>query len=376
MRLGGPARDPAIYHERTRRRGVQPLVYLIVRAVLQPFLLVYFRTSRMGRANVPKKGGLLLAPNHRSFLDPFVIGTCIRRPIYFMAKQEMFTSRFRSWILNCMGAFPVRRGESDEEAMETARMLLEQGKVVVVFPEGTRHKTGSLGEPRRGVGRLALETGAPVVPVAVIGSERARRGWRVKPVKVRIRMGRPLTFPRVDDPSPHLAEEVTARIWPCVELLWEWLGGLPPLRKAAIIGDPAGSAELARTLTRGGLEVQVSGDGADVEFARVDLVCLTTHELADISQRISERSAVLIVLDEVVGPLGVAPAQYVGERMRARAIATLSGPAHDPDGRPPELACDNADFHAQFSTVLSKARPATGRFREPATALSGGRLDA
>jgi glycerol-3-phosphate dehydrogenase (NAD(P)+) len=364
MRLGGPARDLAIYHERTRRRGVHPIVYLIVRAVLQPFLLVYFRLSRIGRGHLPKKSGVILAPNHRSFLDPFAIGTCVRRPIYFMAKQEMFTSRFRSWILNCVGAFPIRRGESDEEAMETARELIRQGKIVVVFPEGTRHKTGSLGEPRRGVGRLALETGAPVVPIAVIGSERARRGWRVRPVKVRIRMGRPLTFPRVVNPSRHLASEVTARIWPSVELMWEWLGGLPPLRKAAVVGTGEGAGWLTDLLTRAGLETSTSADGEDLELAGLDLVCFAGVP----PTTVADRSTVLILCEQLVGPLGVPPSHYVGERVRARAIATLSGPTDSPT-----LTCDNADFRAQFEQVLAKAqRPVTGRFRERATAASRG----
>jgi glycerol-3-phosphate dehydrogenase (NAD(P)+) len=364
MRLGGPARDLAIYHERTRRRGVQPLVYALVRGVLQPFLLVYFRLSRMGRANVPRNGGVLLAPNHRSFLDPFAIAASVRRPIYFMAKQEMFSSRFRSWALNCSGAFPVRRGESDEESMETARELIRQGKIVVIFPEGTRRKTGSLGQPRRGIGRLALETGAPVVPIAVIGSERARRGWRVRPVKVRLRMGRPLTFPRVDNPSGHLANEVTARIWPSVELMWEWLGGLPPLRKAAVIGSGEGAAWLTRLLTGAGLDTSTSGDADGLELAGLDLVCF-----AGVPPRpVAERSAVLILSEQLVGPLGVPGSHHVGERVRARAIATLSGPTDSP-----ALECDDADFRAQFERILAAAgRPSTGRFRERATAASRG----
>src|SRR5690349_22005453 len=364
MRLGGPARDPAIYHARTRRRGVQPFVYLIVRGVLQPFLLVYFRLSRMGRGNVPKTGGVLLAPNHRSFLDPFAIGASIRRPIYFMAKQEMFTSRFRSWALNCVGAFPIRRGESDEEAMETSRELIRQGKIVVVFPEGTRRKTGSLGEAKRGVGRLALETGAPVVPIAVIGSERARRGWRVRPVTVRLRIGRPLTFPLVEQPSPHLAAEVTARIWPRVELMWEWLGGLPPLRKAAVIGDGEGAAWLTHLLIGAGLDTIPSRDGDDLELAGLDLVCFAGAPL----RPVAERSAVVILSEQLVGPLGVPQAHHVGERVRARAIATLSGPADSPT-----LTCDDPDFRAQFEQVLAAAkRPASGRFRERATVASRG----
>ena len=97
---------------------------------------------------------------------------------------------------------------------------------MVVFPEGTRVRPGPLGSPRRGVGRLALETGAPVAPVAVIGSDAVRRGWRIRPRKVRIRVGRPLLFPTVEHcSSPTLAAGVTERVWACVSLQWDWLGG-------------------------------------------------------------------------------------------------------------------------------------------------------
>src|SRR5919201_1886129 len=100
MPSSAPARDLSIYHERTRTRGVQPIVYWLVRGVLQPFLIVYFRLSRVGREHVPKKGGVILAPNHRSFLDPFVIAICVRRPVYFVAKRELFRNRFQAWFLN------------------------------------------------------------------------------------------------------------------------------------------------------------------------------------------------------------------------------------------------------------------------------------
>jgi glycerol-3-phosphate dehydrogenase (NAD(P)+) len=228
--------DSAQLHDRARRRGVNPLVYWVVRAVLQPFFTVYFRLARLGRGHIPASGPVIFAANHRSFLDPFVIGLLVRRPIYYMAKKELFARRWQAWLLNALGAFPVDRGQGDEEAMETARTILERGDSVLVFPEGTRVRPGPLGEPRRGVGRLALQTGAPVVPVAVIGTEAVRRGWRIRPHRVRIRCGRPVRFPLVDEPSPHLAGAVTERIWPCVMLQWEWLGGPAPLRPPLAVG--------------------------------------------------------------------------------------------------------------------------------------------
>ena len=146
------------YHERTRRRGVNPFVYWPVRWVVKPAILVYFRLRRLGTEHVPD-GGVLLASNHRSFLDPFAIGCCIGRPIYFMAKRELFKNPVVGWLLNCLGAFPIKRGASDEESMATALALLERGQAVVIFPEGTRIRTGSLARPKRGVGRLALQSG-------------------------------------------------------------------------------------------------------------------------------------------------------------------------------------------------------------------------
>jgi glycerol-3-phosphate dehydrogenase (NAD(P)+) len=218
--------DLSSFREHALTRGVNPVLYWTLRALLVPFFLIYFRLHRIGREHLPRRGPLLLAANHRSFLDPFVIGTLVRRPVYYMAKRELFEKRWLAWLLNGLGAFPVDRGAGDKDAMDTARAILARGDCVVIFPEGTRVRPGPLGDPRRGVGRLALETGAQVAPVAVIGTEDVRRGWRIRPRKVRLRVGRPLLFPTVDRPSPTLATGVTARIWACVSLQWEWLGGV------------------------------------------------------------------------------------------------------------------------------------------------------
>jgi 1-acyl-sn-glycerol-3-phosphate acyltransferase len=222
--------DRSRLHARARERGVNRLVYRIARTLLVPFTRVFWRKRLVGGEHVPSEGPVILAANHRSFLDPFVIGTCVRRPVYYVAKKELFHHPFVGWLLNALGAFPIDRGGADEEAMATARQILERGDCVVIFPEGTRVRPGPLGSAKRGVGRLALETGAPVVPIAVIGTEAVRRGWRVRPHRIRIRAGRALAFPRVEQASPALAQAVTDRIWPCVALQWEWLGGEPPAR--------------------------------------------------------------------------------------------------------------------------------------------------
>jgi glycerol-3-phosphate dehydrogenase (NAD(P)+) len=353
---------------RARERGVNHLVYWLARAVLQPFFTVYFRMERIGREHIPASGPLIIASNHRSFMDPFVIGMMLRRPTYFVAKSELFRNPVVAWLLNALGAFPVDRGHGDRDAMVTARAILERGDVVVIFPEGTRTRPGALGAPKRGVGRLALETGAPVVPVALIGTEAVRRGWRIRPHKVRIRAGRPLCFPQVDEPSPSLARAVTARLWPCIELQWEWLGGTPPLRRAAIVGGGAWGTGLAVALARAGVEVELGcrtqeqvdaierdrvnehylpgvrlPDGVTVKRAnaltldRADLVCFAVPAAAlpvavgAHAEAIAQGSGVVVLSKGLVAPHGMLPSAYVAARVNARAVACIGGPGHAGD---------------------------------------------
>jgi glycerol-3-phosphate dehydrogenase (NAD(P)+) len=374
--------DSAALLERARERGVNPFVYWFVRGILQPFFHLYFRLSRVGREHIPESGPVIFAANHRSFLDPFVIGTLLKRPVYYVAKQELFANRLIGWILNSLGAFPVDRGHGDQDSMATARAILERGDAVVIFPEGTRTRPGSLGRPKRGVGRLALETGAPVIPVAVIGTEDIRRGWRVRPHKVRIRCGSPLHFPRVETASINLAGAVTDRIWPCVMLQWEWLGGMPPLRRAAVVGAGSTGTSVAAILARAGLQVElgcrtreyaeaealVAPEGvtavkaSEIEFSTQDVVVFAcaARELptavAAYAGRIPARSGVLVLSKGLVAPLGTLPSEFVSERVRARAVACLGGPVQDPaeldHGASLVLACADEPFGLQLSKTL------------------------
>src|SRR3954468_15087556 len=386
------------YHEYTRKHSVNWPLYLLVRGILQPFFLVYFRLSRAGREHGRVKGGLIVAANHRSFLDPFVIGASLpwRRPMNYVAKMELFEKRWQAWLLSRLGAFPIRRGESDEEAMKTARMVVERGGTTCIFPEGTRTRTGSLSTPKRGVGRLALQTGAPVVPIAVLGTEHVRCGWRIRPRKVRVRLGRATTFPRAERPSPALAATVTGRIWPNVELQWEDLGGLPPMRRAAVIGAGSWGTAVAVLFARGGLEVQlgtrpagqaaqIAGarenkrylegvplpdslevrQGSDIELAGLDLVCLAIPSasmpqgVGAIADQVGERSAVLLLTKGLVGPQGQLPSDYVGERVRSRALACLGGPAHAREAVSGSaalvLGSADADLRSQLGEVFDRA---------------------
>ncbi|MEA2397733.1 MAG: glycerol-3-phosphate dehydrogenase [Thermoleophilaceae bacterium] len=389
-------RAQARHHDRVRRRGVNRPVYWLARAILQPAILLWFRVERHGRGHIPRTGPVILAANHRSFLDPFVVGVCLRRPVYFVAKQELFAKRWQGWLLNALGAFPIRRGESDEEAVETSKAILARGDALVIFPEGTRIRSGALGSPKRGVGRLALETGAPVVPIAVAGSEHARRGWRIRPVKVRVRCGRPLTYPRLEAASPSLAAEVTARIWPCVELQWEWLGGLPAMRKTAVVGAGEVGTAMAALLGRAGLEVQLgcrslaqadriaaAGRNPDrlqhlslpdsvtpctvpeIELTGVDLLVLAVPlsaqpaAIARIGASIGQRTTVLLPVRGGLRADSELPARYLRERSTAAAIASLGIPAGvagllDGDGDV-ELRCDDADRRRQLAEVLERA---------------------
>src|SRR5438132_11659379 len=145
-------------------------------------------------------GQCIIAPNHFSFLDNFFVAVYLRRKVHFMAKSQLF-KRPMQFIYTHGGVFPVRRGYRDEEAFETAHTVLGRGDIVLMYPEGGRSRSGELGEPKRGLGRLALESGAPVVPTAIVGTQKARNWKRLSFPKVTVLYGQPVRFDKVENPT-------------------------------------------------------------------------------------------------------------------------------------------------------------------------------
>jgi len=188
------------FHQRTRTR--QPdFIYEVVRILMSLMGWVFFRVSNQHPERVPAVGPVILAPNHFSFLDHFFLGVALRRKVHFMAKSQLFKPPM-SWVYTHGGVFPVRRGYSDEDAFITATTVLERGNTMAMYAEGGRSRTGEPAKKaKRGIGRLALLTGAPVVPVAIIGSSHVRNWKRGQFPKVRVVYGEPFSYERVEAPT-------------------------------------------------------------------------------------------------------------------------------------------------------------------------------
>ncbi len=213
-----PAEHFQRFHERTRTRDPD-FVYEFVRLVLTPILLFIFRTRCIDSYKVPPEGPVIIAPNHFSFMDHFLIAVYMRRKVHFVAKSQLFT-RPLQFIYTHGGVFPVRRGHRDEEMFKTAHSLLSRGKVIVMYAEGGRSRSGELGEAKPGIGRLALESGAPVVPAAIAGSAGIRNWKRLRFPKVTVQYSDPIRFEQVDSPSRDEAQAAADRIFERVEIVY------------------------------------------------------------------------------------------------------------------------------------------------------------
>lgn len=186
-------------------------VYSFARSLVKAILTPVYRIEVIGKENIPADGGVLLCSNHIDNLDPPVVGITATRPVHFMAKDELFSVPVLGKILPHLNAFPVKRGMSDREALRKGLAILKEGKVLGLFPEGTRSKTGEMGKGLAGAGFFALRSDAYVVPCAVIGPYKAFR-------KLKVVYGKPIDMASVKERKLN-AEQTTDLIMSEIQAL-------------------------------------------------------------------------------------------------------------------------------------------------------------
>ena len=185
---------------------------------------IWLRWEVFGRENIPAEGPVVIAANHLSLLDPPVLGAAATRKVHFMAKSELFKPAWFGALIRKLGAFPVRRGAMDRDAIKTGLTILKENKVLAVFPEGTRSKTGELGRAGGGAFMMAVKCKAKIVPAYIYGTDLKRHsGWP----KVRVIFGKPMEY----DPDMGTGRESLD------ELGASWKEEVLKLRKAVAIED-------------------------------------------------------------------------------------------------------------------------------------------
>jgi 1-acyl-sn-glycerol-3-phosphate acyltransferase len=199
------------------------VLYRALKSLLGLLAKIVFRPDVTGLENVPAKGAVILASNHLSVMDSIIIPLIIPRQVNFLAKEEYFIGRspikrLRTAFMRTIGQIPVQRGQARAglAALDVAAEVLEKGGIFGIYPEGTRSRDLRLHRGHTGVGQLALTTGAVVVPMALIGTEKIQRPDQKlpRPAKVTIRIGKPLDFSRYDGmaASPAIRRAVTDEV--------------------------------------------------------------------------------------------------------------------------------------------------------------------
>lgn len=191
-------------------------------SVLKSIVALLFRLGRVkveGKENFPPEGAVILAGNHMGLWDPVLVAAFIDRQIHYMAKEELFDHVLIARFLRALNAFPVKRGSPDRKAMKTALEILDEQKVLGIFPEGTRSKTGELSKPQHGIAMLVLKGKAPVVPVAFVGTRKVFPWAWFSPVVVKI--GSPVSYDEYFDAklSTSLLEEISQDIMDKISVL-------------------------------------------------------------------------------------------------------------------------------------------------------------
>ncbi len=158
------------------------LFYSIIRGIFFLLFKYIYRYQVKGRANIPKAGALVVMSNHISYLDPPIISCIMDRPIYFMAKEELFQYPIFGWLIGKLGAFPVKRGRPDRGALKKSYDILANDQVLCIFPEGQRYRNGKLGNAKSGAIMIPIKKECPILPV----------GIKLKKMRLKVSIGQPL----------------------------------------------------------------------------------------------------------------------------------------------------------------------------------------
>ena len=190
------------------------MIYRIAKIILSFFFHSYIRLKVVGHRNIPDSGGVILAPNHISYLDPILIALAVKRRVYSMAKEELFKNTFSRFVMVNLNAFPVRRGRLDRYTLNRSLAVLHHGNVLNVFPEGTISLTGNTLEGKQGVAWLALKANVPVVPVKIIGSNRLLPDGKAFPKmgRARVIFGKPINIDLKDNKHKEKRRLITRTI--------------------------------------------------------------------------------------------------------------------------------------------------------------------
>lgn len=218
---------PGLSHEDAHhiaRRGTGPIAYRLAKLIMIPLFRTVFLMRVSGLDNIPKQGPVVIAPNHKSFWDAFFIAAALHRRVFYMGKAELFRGR-KGRLLVALGGFPVKRGESDAYAMDTARAILARGDVLALFPEGTRVPDPmALGSPKRGAARLAIEAHAPIIPTAITGTEKRKYPL---PRRVQVAFGAPIPVEQLQATPEDAGHLIDDTVWPVITADYQRLRARP-----------------------------------------------------------------------------------------------------------------------------------------------------
>ncbi len=170
------------------------MIYWLGCLISKIIFSIVYRREITGLENLPKNGSYILAANHQSYADPPLVGSCIKKKIYYIAKKELFRIPVFGWLIKKMNAFPVDRELADAGALKNALKILQSGNILLVFPEGTRYKPGKIRKLKNGAAMLSIASNSPVVPVAIVNSDKL---FKFK--KLKVKFGLPMIFDASED---------------------------------------------------------------------------------------------------------------------------------------------------------------------------------